>query len=256
MNVADESFAEDRRESGADAPGRSEVAGEALSSDDHELARLRARERQLGAVAELGFEAIGAPSFAQLIDRAVRSVARALEVEIVAVEELQADGDLVVHAAVGAAEDALGRQPAGAGDGSQAGYTLQARTPVITNDLLGEARFRPAAVLTRSAARSSLSVAVGSREQPWGVLLAASTYARRFSEDDVGFLQGVANVLAIARERGESQSRLRSILDHAPALIYLIDLDGRFVVINDELEKILGVPREQALGKLSADRRT
>ena len=180
----------------------------------------------------------------------MQSVARALEVEIVALEELQADGDLLVHAAVGVVDDALGRQPGGAGEGSQAGYTLHAGTPVITNDLLGEARFRPAAVLTRSGARSSLSVAVGSRERPSGVLLAASTRERRFSEDDVGFLQGVANVLAIARERGESQSRLRSILDHAPALIYLIDLDGRFVVINDELEKILGVPREQALGKL------
>jgi len=89
----------------------------------------------------------------------------------------------------------------------------------------------------------------GSCRRPWDVLLAASTRARRFSEDDVGFLQGVANVLAIARERGESQSRLQSILGHAPAVIYLMDVDGRFAVINDELEKIVGVPREQALGK-------
>ena len=250
MDVGDESCAKDRLETDGEARDRSVGAGEAPAGDVGELARLRSRERQLQAVAELGFAAIGAPPFGVLLERAVQSVAQALEAEIVALEELQADGDLLVHAAVGVVDDALGRQPGGAGEGSQAGYTLRAGTPVITNDLLGEARFRPAAVLTRSAARSSLSVAVGSRERPWGVLLAASSRERRFSEDDVGFLQGVANVLAIARERGESQSRLRSILDHAPAVIYLIDLDGRFVVINDELEKILGVPREQALGKL------
>jgi PAS domain S-box-containing protein len=33
-------------------------------------------------------------------------------------------------------------------------------------------------------------------------------------------------------------------------VIYLMDLEGRFVVINDELEQILGVPRERALGKV------
>jgi PAS domain S-box-containing protein len=32
-------------------------------------------------------------------------------------------------------------------------------------------------------------------------------------------------------------------------VIYLVDLDGRFVVINDELEQMLGVSRQQALGK-------
>ena len=54
----------------------------------------------------------------------------------------------------------------------------------------------------------------------------------------------------IERELRESQSRLRSLLDHAPTLIYMLDLDGRFVVINDELERILGVPREQVLGRV------
>ena len=252
MEVAfdDEWCVAEGRETGGELRDGFLAAGGVPAGDVDELARLRARERQLRAIAELGFEAIGARAFAELLDRAVRRVARALEAEIVAVEELQADGDLVVHAAVGVAEDALGRQPAGAGEGSQAGYTLRAGAPVISEDLLGEDRFRPAVVLSRSAARSSLSVAVGSPERPWGVLLAASARERRFSEDDVGFVQGVANVLAIARERGETQSRLQSILDHAPALIYLTDVDGRFVVINGELEKILGVPRAQALGKL------
>ena len=192
----------------------SAAGGGGSASDVLELARLRARERQLQAVAELGLEAIGAPAFAVLIDRVVQSVARALAVEVVAIEELLADGGLVVHAAVGVGERALGRQQAGAGEGSQAGYTVQAGTPVITDDLLTEARFRPAAVLTRSAARSSLSVAVGSPQRPWGVLLAASTRERRFSEDDVGFLQGVANVLAMATDqRTAERERERTLAD-------------------------------------------
>ena len=202
------------RDTAGEARDASAAGGGVSASDVLELARLRARERQLQAVAELGLEAIGAPAFAVLIDRVVQSVARALAVEIVAIEELLADGDLVVHAAVGVGERALGRQQAGAGEGSQAGYTVQAGTPVITDDLLTEARFRPAAVLTRSAARSSLSVAVGSPQRPWGVLLAASTRERRFSEDDVGFLQGVANVLAMATDqRTAERERERTLAD-------------------------------------------
>ncbi|MGA2926026.1 MAG: GAF domain-containing protein [Solirubrobacteraceae bacterium] len=233
MEAGDGSRVQESRGRAGEARGASATGGGVSGSDALELARLRARERQLQAVAELGFEALGAPPFAALIDRAVHSVARALAVEIVAIEELLGDGDLVVHAAVGVGEDALGRQHAGAGEGSQAGYT------VITGDLLTEARFRPAAVLTRSAARSSVSVAIGSRERPWGVLLAASSRERRFSEDDVVFLHGVANVLAMAWQRADtertvrvSEELLRGGFEHSPIGMVLANLDGTFNRVN------------------------
>jgi PAS domain S-box-containing protein len=64
--------------------------------------------------------------------------------------------------------------------------------------------------------------------------------------------QDISERKQIERRLRESQSRLQSILDHAPALIYMMDVDGRFVVINDELERVDGVPREQALGRVRA----
>ncbi|MGZ6590109.1 MAG: hypothetical protein ACXVHX_38440 [Solirubrobacteraceae bacterium] len=45
---------------------------------------------------------------------------------------------------------------------------------------------------------------------PFGTLVAASTERRTFSEDDVSFVQSVANVLAIAIERANSEERLQS----------------------------------------------
>ena len=89
MDAGDQSCAKDRCKPATGQRDRPVGAGGVPAAAAGEQARLRARERQLQAVAELGLEALGAPAFARLLDRAARSVAAALEVEIVAIEELQ-----------------------------------------------------------------------------------------------------------------------------------------------------------------------
>ena len=51
----------------------------------------------------------------------------------------------------------------------------------------------------------------------------------------------------------ETQERLQAILDYAPAVIYLKDAKGRFVLANHGLEDLLGVPFEQIRGRTDAD---
>ena len=51
----------------------------------------------------------------------------------------------------------------------------------------------------------------------------------------------------------ETQERLQAILDYAPAVIYLKDSAGRFVLANHGLEDLLGVPFEQIRGRTDAD---
>ena len=51
----------------------------------------------------------------------------------------------------------------------------------------------------------------------------------------------------------ESQDRLQAILDYAPAVIYLKDSEGRFLLANHGLEDLLGVPFEQIRGRTDAD---
>jgi len=54
-------------------------------------------------------------------------------------------------------------------------------------------------------------------------------------------------------EAGEAlahnEARLRSVLDHAPALIFLKDLDGRFQEVNPEFLRLYGMDRERVLGR-------
>jgi DNA-binding NarL/FixJ family response regulator/two-component sensor histidine kinase len=52
---------------------------------------------------------------------------------------------------------------------------------------------------------------IAGRERPFGVLGAHTQSLRTFSEDDVNFLQAVANVLAMAIERKETEERLEEV---------------------------------------------
>lgn len=47
----------------------------------------------------------------------------------------------------------------------------------------------------------------------------------------------------------ESEERLRSILDHATALVYMKDIDLRYVLVNRQFEKVFGLTHEQVRGK-------
>jgi PAS domain S-box-containing protein len=51
----------------------------------------------------------------------------------------------------------------------------------------------------------------------------------------------------------ESEARLQAILDNTNAVIYVKDLDSRYVLANRGFEKALGVPREQVMGRRTSD---
>ena len=51
----------------------------------------------------------------------------------------------------------------------------------------------------------------------------------------------------------ESEARLRAIMDHAPAAIFLIDTDCRYVLVNREFERRYNVTEEEVKGKTIYD---
>ena len=90
-------------------------------------------------------------------------------------------------------------------------------------------------------------MAVGSSDDPWGVLVAATTSLRQFSYDDAAFLQSVANVLdaAIRVERTETASRVseqlfRGGFEHSLIGMMLVDADGVLQEVNASFARILG----------------
>lgn len=178
---------------------------------------LKIRSRQQEAVAALGLNAIGGSDLTALFNSAVELISRNLQVEFGKILELRPQGDgLLLRAGVGWRPGLVGAAVVDAGRDSQAGYTLSVAKPVIVEDLRTETRFSSPALLREHGVVSGLSVIIAGENGPFGVLGAHSTRSRHFSQDDINFLQAVANVLAgaVAHQRAEqalqqSEQKLR-----------------------------------------------
>src|SRR5204863_53227 len=90
--------------------------------------------------------------------------------------------------------------------------------PVIVEDLRTERRFSVSPLLYEHEVVSSMSAVIHGRDKPFGVLgVYATAGHQKFTDDDVNFLQSVANVLATAVEREEAEEALANARRHSGA---------------------------------------
>ena len=147
-----------------------------------------------------------------LMDDTVTFVAQTLDVQYCKIVELLPGGqELLLRAGVGWREGLVGNTTEESGLGSQAGYTLLSEEPVIVEDLSTETRFRPPPLLLEHGVVSSMTVVITGRGGPFGVLGVHTKSRRTFTEDEVNFLQAVANVLAMRIEREEADKKLGEV---------------------------------------------
>ncbi len=69
----------------------------------------------------------------------------------------------------------------------------------------------------------------------------------------VGTLQDVTEQKQIEIALRQSEARLKGFLDHAPMIMYLKDTEGRFLLVNRELERIERFPVAPAVGRKESD---
>ncbi|HEX8833123.1 MAG TPA: ATP-binding protein, partial [Abditibacteriaceae bacterium] len=174
-------------------------------------AETRTRARQQEAVAQLGQSALTGIDIDTLLKGATALVAATLDVEIGSTFELTPDGStLRFRAGTGWGQE-MKDYAVVADSTSQAGYALVAKAPVIVRNLKKEKRFPPSPLLLEKGVVSGVTVIIGGYEQPFGTLGAHTTQQRRFTRDDVNFLQAVANVLAAALEQRRIETAIRQL---------------------------------------------
>ena len=216
---------------------------------------LSTRARQQAAVAALGQKALAGSPLPELMNEAVLVLARHLNVEFTKVLELLPEGtELLLRAAAGWDQALVGKARVSAGRDSQAGYTMLSEGPVVVADLAEESRFTGPRLLTESGVKSGISVRILAQGCAFGVLGAHTLRTRSFSEDDVHFVEAIANVLSIAIERVRaeevlraSESRYRELMEHASDGIFICDLDGRLVQVNRRACEMTGYDAEEML---------
>ncbi|UTF55065.1 PAS domain S-box protein [Natronosalvus rutilus] len=176
--------------------------------------RLQRRAVQQEVIAGLGQFAIETNDIDELMHEATQQVADALEADYCKVLDLDSVADeLRLRQGVGWQAGIMGTATVSATDNSQAGYTLVAEEPVVVDDLESETRFQGPDLLTDHDVSSSISTIVGSANDPWGILGVHDTSHRSFTDEDVNFVQSVANILAETIERTEYRAELEGTID-------------------------------------------
>jgi GAF domain-containing protein len=124
-----------------------------------------------------------------------------------------------MRAGVGWQDGLVGTASVGADVASPSGFALRMGKPVISNHLESEERFRTPDLLAAHRVRRAMNVILQGDDAPYGVLEVDSQSEGEFSEHDLTFLQGAANILGMAIERHRQERALSAALEHQQVLV-------------------------------------
>ena len=124
-----------------------------------------------------------------------------------------------MRAGVGWDDGVVGIATVGADLASPAGFALRTGKPVISNHLEDEQRFRTPELLVEHGIHRAMNVILQGDKTPFGVLEVDSKSKGEFSEPDLAFLQGAANILGMAIEQQRYQRQLKVALDRHQVLL-------------------------------------
>ena len=187
---------------------------EGTPEPDLSIEALRLRVRQQELLSDFGVLALKGTPFPELLDKAAQLTAEGLKAEFAKVlKYIPEEKRFLVCAGVGWGPGIVGTATIGADMASPAGYALRTGTPVISNHLDIEERFRTPELLVQHGIRRAMNVILQGDANPFGVLEVDSRSEGEFTQSDITFLQGVANILGMAIERQRMEGNLRQALD-------------------------------------------
>jgi two-component system cell cycle sensor histidine kinase/response regulator CckA len=228
-------------------------------SERQRVRELALQIRRQEIVAGLGRRALLTADIGAVLDDAVRTIAETLDVPKTSVLEPVQDGSmLTLRAGVGWAGDWAG-EPA-ALERTPAGRAYTRRSSVVVADLPSDPDYARAGFLHSQGVWSIVCVPMLAPGRVLGVVGASSQEPREFSREDVLFMEAVANLLAAALVRHQTEAekeiargQLKAVLDNVPMPFWLKDVEGRFVVCNNEYDRLLGVAAGATLGRTVAE---
>jgi PAS domain S-box-containing protein len=181
------------------------------------------RARYSEHLAHLGRVAVDARDPQAVLDQVPVIAAEALQVEIARLFLLDGDGiALRVVSGVGAVPgEEVGTRLAHWNDTSL-GLVLARGQPVVVEDYRGERRFAVPPAYLEAGLTCGMSVPLSDRNRTIGALTVRSRNVQRFGDDELRFLESLANLVATCLQRAQSEEAL----SHAQRLESVGQLTG------------------------------
>jgi two-component sensor histidine kinase len=235
---------EERTGDGPDQTGFSEAVDEVGVES-----MLGYRLEQQAALSNFGMQALKSHSIDELLTNAAVVAAAGMRAKLSKIMEYRAaHNDLLIRAGVGWREGVVGSSTLGADLESPAGYAFKTGSPVISNQLENEERFRTPGILAEHRVRRAINVLIAGGSGPWGVLEVDSSSAGGFEAADLAFLQGLANFIGVALDRQLAEERLTEAIQYQKVLVK--EASHR---VKNSLAMLSGLLRMQARGNTSAE---
>ncbi len=186
--------------------GKSETIRESTVGD-HER-----RLRQQSLVAEFGVFALQDNTLPAILRLACEIAADGLGVRFAKVLEWrEAEENFLIIAGIGWHEGVVGHGTIPGGPESAAGFAFETARPVIANHLEKESRFRTPSTMSEHGVKRAVNVLIDGNKERFGVLEADSHASGAFSDDDLNFLQSLANTLGVAIEKESSRAQILNL---------------------------------------------
>jgi PAS domain S-box-containing protein len=226
-------------------------------SDEDRARQLNELLRQQATIAELGYRALSGIDLETFMAEVLKALTETLGMEFAKILEVMPDGEsLVMRAGLGwNPEVIVGKTRFKAGKNTHSGFTLMAGAPVVVEDFASETRFPVPRLLSSHGVVAGMTVIIQGRDAPYGVLGVHSLRHRSFTEDDINFLQAIANVLALMIERKQVENMLadreeqfQQWIRNLSDIITVIDERGTIIYESDSVKDILGWPVEMRIG--------
>ncbi len=168
---------------------------------------LKMREKQQAAVAKLGQKGLIGLDLDLLMKEATELVSETLDVEYCRIMKQEKDGNQTMLASVGWEEEKESFEK----DANQDifCYTLYSNDSTVTGSNDKKENINAFSLLKDHGLVSGMDVLIGSRDNPFGAMNVHTTQQRLFTEDDIHFVQSIANVLAESISRKESEENLK-----------------------------------------------
>ncbi|MEM7346029.1 MAG: PAS domain S-box protein, partial [Chloroflexota bacterium] len=218
--------------------------------DRHKIENeLKSRTQQHEAVSELSQRSLVGTDLSVLVNETVSLLTDILKVNYAGLFELDLTKDhLFLQFGSGWQKNIVGRLTMDVDVDTQIGYTILAQKPIIVEDALLEAKFKQIPLFADHDIASGITVPIQSQDRPFGVLGVFTNQPRSFTEDEIHFLQTIANILATSRVRKQTEfeiiQRNRELLAlqmAGAAITSTLDLKLILDTVTKELADLLNV---------------